>query len=244
MLTREHLGDMDPYRHRPGFGGDVPVNEAFIAINEVRYDGEPLAAVAAESMAIAQKAIGLIEVGYEDLPALFDPRDAIAPEAPLVHESHGSNVVGEYRWGWGNVEQGFQESDSIFEDTYFFPSVFHNPMENIGGCIATFHGREVDLVAPIQHPFNARDEIARFFGLERRQVRIRMPYIGGGFGAKELKAGHLIALWLSRKTGRPMVTIPAAEESLRSDARHQMVYKVKTGLKAMGPFGHKRSTCW
>ena len=234
VLTREHLVDMDPYRHRPGFGGDVPVNEAFIAINEVRYDGEPVAAVAAEDMAIAQEAIGLIEVEYEDLPALFDPRDAIAPEAPLVHESHGSNVVGEYRWGWGNVEQGFQESDSIFEGTYLFPSVFHNPMENIGGCIANFHGNEVELVAPIQHPFNARDEIAQFFGLERRQVRIRMPYIGGGFGAKELKSGHLIALWLSRKTGRPIVTIPAAEESFRNDARHQMVYKVKTGLKADG----------
>ena len=234
VLTRETLGGMDPYRHRPGFGGDVPINETFIAVDKVRYDGEPMAAVAAESMAIAQEAIALIEVEYQDLPALFDPREATASGAPLVHEAQGSNVVGEYRWSWGNVEQGFQESDHIFEDTYLFPSVFHSPMENIGGCIAEFRGNQVELVAPIQHPFNARDEIARFFGVEPRQVRIRMPYIGGGFGSKELKPGHLIALWLARKTGRPIVTIPSAEESLRNDARHQMVYKVKTGLKADG----------
>ncbi len=234
VVTRDHLNGMDPYLPGGGFGGSVPTKRAFIAIDKVRYQGDPVAGVAAETPAIAEEAIRLIEVDYQELPTVFDPEEAMAPGVPLVHEETGSNFVGEYRWGWGDVEQGFQESDHVFEDRYVFPSVFHHPMENVGGCIAEFRDNQVDLLAPIQHPFGARTEIAEMFDLEPERVCIRMPYIGGGFGAKELKVSQLIALFLARKTGRPVTLVPSSEESFRTDARHNIVYKVKTGVKSDG----------
>ena len=234
VLTRDHLDGMDPYIRGAGFGGNVPANQSFIAIDKVRYDGDPVAAVAAENLALAEYALNLIQVEYEDLPAVFDLTESIASDAPLVHEALASNIVGEYRWDWGDVEQGFRESHRVFEDVYVFPSVFHYPIENIGGCSAQFLDDQVELVVPVQHLFSAQQEIAELFGLEPEQVRVRMPYVGGGFGAKELKPAHLITLWLARKTGRPIVTIPSSEQSMRSDCRHQVVYKVKTGVKADG----------
>ena len=236
VLTRDHLEGIDPYIRigaHPGFGG-VPPNHPFIAVEKVRFDGEPVAAVAAESQAIAEYAVSLIDVDYDALPAVFDPRDAMAPDATLLHESIGSNHVGDYAWSWGDIEQGFRESDQIFEDTYTFPTVFHHPMENIGGCVAEFRGDDVHLLAPVQHMFHGRAEIAALFGLEPERVHIRSPFIGGGFGAKELKSCHLITLWMARKLGRPVRTAGSAEESMRMDARHQMVYRVKTGMKANG----------
>ncbi|MBI4199643.1 MAG: xanthine dehydrogenase family protein molybdopterin-binding subunit [Chloroflexi bacterium] len=230
VLTREHLGATNPYIP----SGDLPLNQPFIAMDKVRHDGEPVAAVAAESLAVAQHALSLIEVDYEELPAVFDVRDAVAPNSPRLHDAFTSNVFWEYRWNWGDAEKGFREADRVFEDTYYFPSVFQYPMENVGACFAEFRGDGVELVAPIQHPFPHQDEIGEMFGLPPERVRIRMPYVGGGFGAKELKTNHLIALWLAHKTGRPIMTVPSAWESIRTDGRHPMVYKVKTGVKADG----------
>jgi CO/xanthine dehydrogenase Mo-binding subunit len=234
VLTREHLDGMDPYLRSGGFGGGPQALRPFIAIEKVRYDGEAVAAVAVEAPEIAEQALALIDVVYEEIPSVFNPIPALESGAPLVHEAIGTNAVGEYVWSWGDVEQGFRESDQIFEDVYSFPSVFHHPMENIGGCVAEFRGDEIQLLAPIQHMFHGREEIAQLFGLEPERVHIRSPYIGGGFGAKELKQSHLIALWLARRTGRPVRTAASAEESMRTDCRHQMVYRVKTGVKADG----------
>lgn len=234
VLTREHLGGMDPYLHGAGSGGGPQAERPFIATDKVRYDGEPVAAIAAETLAIAEYALSLIDVTYEELPTIYDPAEALALDAPLLHEPIGSNAVGEYVWAWGDIEQGFRESDRIFEDSYSFPSVFHHPMENIGGCLAEFRGEEIRLLSPIQHMFGAREEIARLFEVEPEQVHIRTPFIGGGFGAKELKTIHLIALWLARKTGRPVRTVATAEGSMRTDCRHQIIYRVRTGVKADG----------
>jgi CO/xanthine dehydrogenase Mo-binding subunit len=236
VLTRDRLEGMDPFRRSHGrwLSGGPSIADPFFAIDKVRFDGEPVAAVAAETAAIATQAVRLIEVEYEELPAVFDPEQALKPDAPLLFEEQGSNLVDEYVWSWGDVERGFQDSDRIFEDRYTFPSVFHHPMENIGGCVAEIRAGEVFLLAPIQHLFDGRDEIADLFGLNADSVHVRTPYIGGGFGGKELKSNHLIAVWLARKTARPVCLRPSAEESMRTDSRHQMIYKVKTGVKSDG----------
>ena len=236
VLTGESLGGVDPYRPRRDFGPAVgiPPDQPLLAIDKVRFDGDPVAAVAAETLSIAEQALQLIEVEYEELHTVFDPVKALESGAPLVHEAHGTNLVGEYPFGWGDVEKGFKESDLIVEDTFVFPNLFHYPIENVGVCVATFLNDEVTLLAPIQHLFNARAEIARIFGLETDKIRIHFPYVGGGFGVKELEISDLIALILARQTARPVKMVPPMEESFRSGARHYVVYKAKSGVKSDG----------
>ena len=86
----------------------------------MRYEGEPAAAVAAETSALAQQALEFIEVAYADLPALFDTREALKPDAPVIHGKRPGNLVSRFDFGWDDVEQGWRESDHIFEDSYVF----------------------------------------------------------------------------------------------------------------------------
>ena len=225
VLTSRNLGRLNPYKH-----GSQP----FIAIDKVRYQGEVIAGVAAESLAIAREAAALIEVDYEELPAVFDVREALKSDAPLVHEQRGSNFVGDFKFGWGDAARGFTEADRVFNGSYFFPTIFHYPMENIGICVAEVRGDRIDLLAPIQHPYGARKEIADLFELEPDQVLIRTPFVGGGFGSKELKNEHLVAIWLARETGRPVRFAASAEDSFTAGVRHSMVWRARTGVKLDG----------
>ena len=239
VLTREHIGDMNPYirgADEPGARGQIPdrADRPFVATEKVRFDGDIVAAVAAESLSIADRALELIDIEYEELPVVFDPQDAVKPEASLLHEARGSNVLTEFNFGWGDVERGFKESDRVFEDTYVFVNVFHHPMENVGTCIAEFVNNEVTLTAPVQHMYGGRDEVCGLFGLEPEQVRIKMPYVGGGFGAKELMPSMMCALWLARQIDRPVKMVPTNAESFRGDSRHFIIYNVKTGVKSDG----------
>jgi CO/xanthine dehydrogenase Mo-binding subunit len=234
VVTREHLGHLNPFLDPASYGTEGEGAAPIIALEKVRYEGEPVAAVAAETPALARQALACIEVVYEDLPVLFDTREALKPDAPVIHLKRPGNLVGRFDFGWGDVERGFRESDHIFEGTYVFQSVFHHPMENLGGCIAEVRGDTLELTAPIQHPFRSRDEIAAMFGFDRNRVHIRFPYVGGGFGSKELKTEHLIAILLAIRSGRAVTLRPTAEESFRSDCRHAVVYHIKTGVKADG----------
>jgi len=241
VLTGERLGDVLPHREggeAESGGGRATAGETsrpLLATGKVRFSGEPVAAVAAQSLAIADRAIQLIDVEYEELPAVLDAREAVRPNAPLVHQESERNVVGQYEINdWGDVEKGFQEADRVFEETFATPSIFHHPMENLGTCIAQFQNGELTLTAPIQQIFAARAEICSLFGLEPEQVRINMPYVGGGFGAKELNPAMLCGLWLSRQVNRPVKMVPTAEESFRSDSRHAVIFEAKTGVKLDG----------
>ena len=235
VLDREHLGGLNPMlsgsRH---WLFDLPKDQPFIALDKVRFDGEVVAAVAAENLGTARRATELIEVEYEPLPPVFDATEALAPGAPILHEKRGSNLLLEDKMEWGDVERGFKEADHIFEETYTSPSMFHHPMENVGGCIAQFLEDEVTLWAPLKSPFRDSEEIAHFFGLNPDRVRVRVPYVGGSFGSKDMTTSILAALFLSRKIGRAVKLIPSAAESFRQNSRHAMVYKAKLGVKSDG----------
>jgi len=168
VVTREHLGPLNPFLDPASYGTEGEGAAPLIALEKVRYKGEPIAAVAAETPALAQQVLECIEVTYEDLPVLFDTREALKPDAPAIHAKRPGNLVGRFDFGWGDIEQGFSESDHIFEDTYVFQSVFHHPMQNLGGCIAEVRGDTLELTTPIQHPFRGRDEIAALFGFDRK----------------------------------------------------------------------------
>ena len=234
VVTREHLGGFNPFVDPAAMGEEGEGSPPLIALEKVRYEGEPVAAVAAESQEIAQAALELIDVDYEELPAIFDPRDAMKPDTPLLHERRPGNQVSRFEFGWGNVEQGFGESDHLFEDTYVFNSMSQHPMENVGVGVAEFRGDGLDLLMPIQHPFRARSEVAEMFGLDINKVVIHFPYVGGGFGAKELMIEHLIVIFLAWQSGRPVAFLPSVEESFRTVCRHALVCNMKTGVKSNG----------
>jgi CO/xanthine dehydrogenase Mo-binding subunit len=225
VFTSRNLAGLNPYKR-----GSQP----FIAVDEVRYQGEVVAGVAANSVVLARQAAAAIEVDYENLPAVFDVREALKVDAPLVHSERASNFVGDFKFGWGDIEQGFRDAERIFEGSYFFPTIFHYPIENIGICVAEVRGDRIDLLAPIQHPFGARREIADLFGVDPDQVVIRTPFVGGGFGSKELKNEQLVAIWLARETRRPVRLVPSAEDSFVAGVRHSMVWRARTGVKLDG----------
>ncbi|MBI2348520.1 MAG: xanthine dehydrogenase family protein molybdopterin-binding subunit [Deltaproteobacteria bacterium] len=212
----------------------LTADQSFIAVDKVRFDGELVAMVVAENLRAARRALELIDVEYELLPPVFDAAEALAPGAPLLHEERGSNLLLEDKLEWGDVEQGFKEAERLFEESYSSPSMFHHPMENVGGCVAQFANQEINLWAPTSSPFRDAQEIAHFFALEPDRVRLRVPYIGGGFGSKVITNSMLAALFLSRKVGRPVKLMPSAGESFRQNSRHAMVYKAKVGVKRDG----------
>lgn len=235
VLDREQLNGQDPmlpaHKH---WLFNVPKDQPLIAIDKVRFDGEPVAAVAAEDLRTARTALNLIEVEYQPLAVVFDANQALAEGAPLVHNAWGTNLLLEDRVEWGDVENGLKQADRIFEDIYTSPSMFHHPMENVGVCVAQFLPQEVNLWAPLSSPFREAQEIAHFFGLDPERVRVRVPYIGGGFGAKDMTNSIFAALFLSRQTGRPIRMVPSVEESFRQNSRHAMIYKAKVGVKSDG----------
>src|SRR5574341_600115 len=235
VLHRERLEGLDPML--PAHSHEIfklSSDQPFIATDKVRFDGELVAQVVAEDLRTARRAAELIEIEYEPLPPVLDAEEALAPGAPLLHEARGTNLLLEDKLEWGDVKKGFQEAERIFEESYTSPSMFHHPMENVGSCIAQFIGGEITLWAPTASPFRDAQEIGHIFALDPDRVRVRVPYVGGGFGSKILTGSMLAALFLSRKIGRPVKLCSSAEESFRHTARHAMVYKAKIGVKSDG----------
>ena len=235
VLDRERLDGLNPRLPAPRHENfKLSSDQTFIATDKVRFDGEFVAQVVAEDLRTARQALELIEIEYEVLPSVFDAEEALTPGAPILHEGRSTNLLLEDKLEWGDVKQGFREADRIFEETYTSPSMFHYPMESVGSCIAQFIGGEITLWTPITSPFRGTQQIAHFFGLDPDRVRVRVPYIGGGFGSKGLTGSMLAALLLSRKIGRPVKVFSSAEESFRQTSRHAMVYKAKMGVKSDG----------
>jgi CO/xanthine dehydrogenase Mo-binding subunit len=235
VLHRERLDGLNPMLTVPRHEHfKLHDDQTFIAVDKVRFDGELVAAVVAEDLRSARQAVERIRVEYDPLPAVFDAAEALAPNAPILHEDRGTNLLLEDKLEWGNVEEGLRLADYVFEEVYTSPSMFHHPMECIGGCIVRFVNGEIDLWAPTSSPFRDAIEIAHFFKIDPEKVRLRTPYIGGGFGSKILTSGMIAAIFLSRKIARPVRIVPLAEESFRQNSRHAEVYKAKVGVRADG----------
>jgi len=204
---------------------------------EVCYVGDEVAAVAADSLEIAEEAIDLIEVKYEVLPAIFDPKEAIKPSSVLVHEDNKkSNIAFEIHKKFGDVEKGFKKSDYVFEDEFVTSKVTHCCMET-HGCIAYFNyeGR-LTIYCPSQAPHTIRQEIARILDIPRSKVRIVSTPAGGAFGERlvtDMK--QPVAAILSRLTRRPVKIVNTREEEfMTARTRYPYIVSVKTGVTKEG----------
>ena len=226
VLTRDHLGGIDPYF------GSVVRDRPIVAMDKVRYQGEPVAAVAARDLATAQEALELIRIEYEELPLVSDTEEALVPGSPALHET---NLCAEHHYDWGDVEEGFAQSDRVFEDTFTFPMVYHYALEP-HTSIGQYTNQGITAWSTAQHPFLVRGDLARMFGFSLHQVRIIVPYLGGGFGSKSYTKMEPLAVALSKVAGRPVRLALSVEEAFKTVRRHAARCTVKTGVKLDGTF--------
>ncbi|MDO8484465.1 MAG: xanthine dehydrogenase family protein molybdopterin-binding subunit, partial [Candidatus Limnocylindrales bacterium] len=238
--------------------GPVFRDQPILAIDTVRYVGEPVVAVAALDRDAAQAALDLIEVEYEELPAVFDFDDALAPDAPLVHpeppasgatfadiivdSEPGTNICNKFKLRKGDIEIGFAESDYIFEDTFTSPAVQHVPLET--HCVvADARNDDITIHATSQIPFVVRSQIAEIFKLPASRVRVVVGSLGGGFGGKCYPNIEPIVAVLSRVARRPVRLHLSREEEFVTITKHAMRITLKTGLKKDGTIVARKSTC-
>ncbi len=226
------------------------VDKDVLAKDVVRHFGEAVAAVAAESLDIACRAVDLIDVEYEVLPPVLNQLDALDENSPLVHPDLGSydyvkasfspqpgtNIPNLTKIRKGDIDAGFAEAKWIVEREYTNPSVQHVPLETHVAIVEWKAGDEVTIWSSAQSPFTLRDLFCRAFKLPHNKVRVVIPHVGGAFGGK---AGiHLEPLLacLSRKAGGRPVKFQATREEEFSllPCRSALTYKIKTGVGADG----------
>ncbi|WP_158602703.1 xanthine dehydrogenase family protein molybdopterin-binding subunit [Jiangella rhizosphaerae] len=236
--------------------GHIIADHWILATGKVRYYGEPVAVVVAETVAAAADAVELVRVSYEDLPAVMDVDAALADGAPLVHEqsyeatgdesfknlSHVdeetaepalTNLAHEVTLGWGDVDAAFAESAAVVENTVHFPMLYAYAMEPYN-AVASYHEGALSVVSTAQHPYMVRDDLARVFGLPLARVRVTSPYLGGGYGSKSYTKVEPLASVASWVTGRPVKLTLSVEEAIYTTRVDSARIHVKSGFAADG----------
>jgi xanthine dehydrogenase molybdenum-binding subunit len=204
----------------------------------VRYVGQPVAAVAAITADIAEAAIDLIDVEYEELPAVFTPEEAMAEGAPQLHDEAPNNIAKTPFFEYGDLEKGFAEADFIFEGTYETQRV-HTCYLEPRVCVVDMDRQDnVTIHVTTQHLFGTREKLAFALGIAESKVKVvKSPYIGGGFGGKlELTSMEPVAALLSKKCGRPVRLEQTRQEDFITTTRNPIKVYLKTGVKKDGTF--------
>lgn len=219
--------------------------DMFSLDTKVRFVGDRVAFVAAETPEIAEQALQLIDVEYENLPAILDPAEAMQPGAVRIHDEPeyvpfavcdpAKNLAAEIRIDIGNVEKGFSEADRVFEAVYTVPKV---QQAHIEPHVAVTYWDEDDRLVirtSTQVPFHARRILAPVLGLPVKRIRVIKPRIGGGFGGKQEILIEDVAAHLTIATRRPVIyEMTREEEFIASRSRHPMRVRMKTGVKHDG----------
>jgi CO/xanthine dehydrogenase Mo-binding subunit len=220
-----------------------PADQSVLAEGKVRHVGEAIAAVAATDEITAQRALELIEIEYEILPAVFDPEAAMQPGAPEIHPSHPkvamkenwANIGGKTETGWGDVEKGFAESDYVREDRFDCQLRTHGYLEP-HVTLAHWEAEKLNVWTSSMGAFVKRAKLAKTLDLPFAAVRIHKSYVGGTFGGKiDLYPHEYCAARLAMITGRP-VKIVITREEIFSAFRHAqpLLIELKTGVKKDG----------
>jgi CO/xanthine dehydrogenase Mo-binding subunit len=251
VLTADALAAYDR------FFGPAYKDQPILAIERVRYAGEPVAAVIARSEREAAMAVSLLDVDLEELPAVTTLDEALAPNAPLLHENlrpaghfrdlanlrpiPNSNICHHFRFARGDIAQGFAAADEIFEDTFTFPMVHHYSMEP-HVAIAQVEHDQITVWASTQHPFPVRKELAEMFGLPLSHVQVIVPYLGGAYGNKSYTKIEPLVVAMTHKVGRPVRLALTVEESFKTVRRAAARVTMKTGVKRDGTIVARQCT--
>ena len=229
IVTRDEMPEI-PNQWVPA--GEVAVNyrdmsQNVMAREKALYDGHAVAAVAATSTAIAKQAIDLIEVDYEVLPHVIDVREAMEPDAPLLHDNmitegveptpdKPSNVFKKVHFSMGDLDKGFAEADVIVERTFTTKAVHQGYIEPHAVVASAGEDGQCEVWCCTQGQFTVRAYCANLLGIDIGNIRVTPSEIGGGFGGKTVVYLEPIALRLSQIAGRPVKMVMSREEVFRS----------------------------
>ena len=232
---------------------DQPV----LAYDKVRMAGDALAAVAADSEEIAEEAIGLIDVQYEELPYVEDPVEALKPSAPLIHDDRGKyknapklpegvsphNLQSYVLWKNGDLEAGFQKAARVFEHTFRTPLSHHGYIEPCACTVQVHDDGRVEVWASNKGPWGLREQMAEDFGVQKEKIKVHIVNVGGDFGAKASLIDVPVAYCLSKATHRPVkLVFDYTEELLAGGHRHPAVLALRTGVDQDGHFTAIKAT--
>jgi len=212
-------------------------DEHVLAKDRVRYVGDEVAAIIATDEETAEKALELIEVKYEELPAVFDPMEAIREGAPQLHERYRNNINTHVDHNFGDIEKGFAEADYIREEEFIGNHTYQNPIEP-HASIAYWEndGSNLVLYSSTQVPHYLQYMLARVLDIPLGDIRIIRPPVGGGFGGKaETTPLDLVTAIASRRTGRPVKMVYTRQEMfLHGRGRHKQYMRFEIGVKKDG----------
>jgi putative selenate reductase molybdopterin-binding subunit len=240
-----HYGNVPRVRYASGgqsYPNPLPYDQVSFD-NKVRYVGDRVAAVAADTEEIARAALDLIKVTYQPLPAVFDENEALRDGAPVIHDEPDMdgaydakrNIVHHIEARTGDLEQGFATADRVIERTYRVHQVQQTPLEPHIAIARWDSDDRLEIISSTQVPFHARRMLAPLLGLPVKQIRIIKPRIGGGFGVKQEMLIEDIVGHLTMATGRPVrLELTREEEFISSRSRHPQTVTFKTGVDAHG----------
>ena len=240
VVTAGDLGDLGRR-----FGHIVP-DHAILADGKVRYYGEPVAVVVAESLHLAADAAALVWVDYDDLPALTDAAGALSSDV-LIHEqsyvepgqeflgvapaASADNVAHRDELAWGDTEAALAAAATVVETTTKFPIVYGYAMETYN-ALADWQPGSLHVVSTAQHPLMVRKELARMFSLPLAAVRVEVPYIGGGYGSKSYTKLEPLAAAASWASGRPVKVTTDVEAAMYTTRADGALVTVRSGFDA------------
>ena len=217
-------------------GISVQGDEPYLALDKVRFIGDAVAAIAAIDEETAEEALDLIEVEYEELPAVLDPLAAMSEDAPLIHDHAPRNISVKTDLSYGDVDKAFKECDYVREDRFETAPIRHGFIEPHAALASWDHSGKLTFWGSKQSPYFTYRNMAKALNVPLSRIRVIQPYIGGGFGGKnEMFNVDFCAALLSQKTDRPVKIVVSQEEVLFAyRQRHPTFINLKTGLKKDG----------
>ncbi len=233
-------------------------DQPILALEKVRYVGEPVAVVLAEDPHIAEEAAQLIYGEYEELPAVYDEVEAMTSDA-IVHEElkpagmfpdlkhlvgrRDTNVALDYHLRRGETEGAFADAAHVFEHTFRTQQTMHTPLEPMATLAEEREGRLI-LHSSSQSPSFVRIEIARLLGWPENKVRVRVPFLGGGFGAKVYIKTEALAAALALLANRPIKYAQTMEEQFYTISKHPSTFRIKSGIDGSGKILARECEVW
>ena len=216
----------------------VDPDDTYVLDNVVRFVGQRVAAVVADTEAAAEAGCRALQVDYEPLPAVFDPVAAMEPDAPVLHIKDGEakgNIYVDIQGEVGSVEAGFAQADAIHEKTYSTSRVQHVHLETHGSIAWRGDDGRLQVRTSTQAPFIVHQKLCHLFGLLPRNVHVFTERVGGGFGGKQEMVSEDLCVLATLKIGRPVKwELTREEQFIGATTRHQMTTRVKVGARRDG----------